>query len=84
MMESSNESQSLFPTLFVCWILHRVHLPVVLSDISMMHLESRLTSRELNGRTRTATLTDDMIALFSCAYVNQSHLDSVRIRQIID
>lgn len=26
----------------------------------MIHFESRPISRELNGRTRTATLTDDM------------------------
>lgn len=31
---------------------------VVLPDIWMMHLDSRLISRELKGRTRTATLTD--------------------------
>ena len=35
-------------------------LPVVLSIISMMHFDSRLISRLLNGRTRTATLTDDI------------------------
>jgi len=35
-------------------------LPVVLSTISMMHFESRLISRLLKGRTRTATLTDDI------------------------
>lgn len=28
--------------------------------ISMMHFDSRPISRELNGRTRTATFTDDM------------------------
>lgn len=31
---------------------------MVLPDIWMMHLDSRLISRELKGRTRTATLTD--------------------------
>lgn len=31
---------------------------VVLPDIWMMHLESRLISRELKGRTRTATFTE--------------------------
>lgn len=36
------------------------NLPVVAPLISMMHFDSRPISRELNGRTRTATLTDDM------------------------
>lgn len=27
----------------------------------MMHFDSRAISRELNGRTRTATLTDDIL-----------------------
>lgn len=31
---------------------------MVLPDIWMMHLESRLISRELKGRTRTATFTE--------------------------
>lgn len=31
---------------------------VVLPDIWMMHLDSRLISRELKGRTRTATFTE--------------------------
>jgi hypothetical protein len=39
-------------------------IAVVLSNISMMHFESRDISRLLNGRTRTATLTDDI--LFDC------------------
>jgi hypothetical protein len=34
---------------------------VVLSSISIMHFESRVISRLLNGRTRTATFTEDMI-----------------------
>lgn len=34
------------------------HSLVVLPDIWMMHLDSRLISRELKGRTRTATFTD--------------------------
>lgn len=34
------------------------HSLVVLPDIWIMHLDSRLISRELNGRTRTATFTD--------------------------
>lgn len=36
---------------------------VVAPVISMMHFESRLISRELNGRTRTATFTDDILLL---------------------
>lgn len=35
--------------------------PVVAPSISMMHFDSRPISRELKGRTRTATLTDDML-----------------------
>jgi hypothetical protein len=35
-------------------------IAVVLSNISMMHFASRKVSRLLNGRTRTATLTDDI------------------------
>lgn len=35
-------------------------LPVVAPLISMIHFDSRDISRELKGRTRTATLTDDM------------------------
>lgn len=31
---------------------------VVLPDIWMIHLDSRLISRELKGRTRTATFTE--------------------------
>lgn len=38
-------------------------IAVVLSYISMIHFESREISRELKGRTRTATLTDDIFAL---------------------
>lgn len=38
-----------------------LHLPVVAPFISMMHFDSRAISRELNGRTRTATLTDDIL-----------------------
>jgi hypothetical protein len=38
-------------------------IAVVLSNISMIHFESREISRELKGRTRTATLTDDIFAL---------------------
>lgn len=34
------------------------HSLVVLPDIWMMHLDSRLISRELKGRTRTATFTE--------------------------
>ena len=37
------------------------YLLVVLSDMAMIHAASLLISRELNGRTRTATLTDDMM-----------------------
>lgn len=37
-------------------------ITVVLSNISIIHFESREISRELNGRTRTATLTDDIFA----------------------
>lgn len=51
-------------------ILHfwwRQSLPVVLSTISIMHLESRLISRLLNGRTRTATLTDDILTWLTAA-----------------
>lgn len=40
-----------------------LYLLVVLPVISMMHLQSRAISRELNGRTRTATFTDDMAAV---------------------
>lgn len=39
-------------------------LPVILPCISMIHFESRAISRELKGRTRTATLTDDIFKLF--------------------
>lgn len=39
---------------------------VVAPVISMMHFESRLISRELNGRTRTATFTDDILLLLFC------------------
>jgi len=35
-------------------------LVVVESDMSMIHEQSLATSRLLNGRTRTATLTDDI------------------------
>jgi hypothetical protein len=34
---------------------------VVLPLISMMQFDSREISRELKGRTRTATFTDDMM-----------------------
>jgi hypothetical protein len=37
-------------------------ITVVLSNISIIHFESREISRVLNGRTRTATLTDDILA----------------------
>lgn len=37
---------------------HDQYSLVVLPDIWMMHLESRLISRELKGRTRTATFTE--------------------------
>lgn len=37
-------------------------ITVVLSNISIIHFESREISRVLNGRTRTATLTDDIFA----------------------
>lgn len=43
---------------------------VVLPDIWMMHLESRLISRELKGRTRTATFTE--APAISAAFVRHS------------
>lgn len=43
---------------------------VVLPDIWMMHLESRLVSRELKGRTRTATFTE--APAISAAFVRHS------------
>lgn len=46
------------PTPAVCRGLTTPYSLVVLPDIWMMHLDSRLISRELKGRTRTATLTD--------------------------
>ena len=36
-------------------------ITVVCPLISMMHSDSRATSRLLNGRTRTATFTDDIV-----------------------
>jgi len=38
--------------------------PVVAPAISMMHFDSLAISRELKGRTRTATLTDDILSFF--------------------
>lgn len=38
----------------------KFNLPVVAPLMSMIHFDSRPISRELKGRTRTATLTDDM------------------------
>lgn len=38
-------------------------LPVVAPLISIMHFDSLAISRELKGRTRTATLTDDILGL---------------------
>lgn len=37
-------------------------MAVVAPFISMMHFDSRDISRELNGRTRTATFTEDILA----------------------
>lgn len=37
-------------------------MAVMLPAISMMHFASRVISRVLKGRTRTATFTDDMLA----------------------
>lgn len=36
-------------------------IAVMLPAISMMHFASRRISRVLKGRTRTATLTDDIV-----------------------
>lgn len=38
----------------------QMYLQVVFPDISMMHWASRVISLMLKGRTRTATLTDDI------------------------
>lgn len=44
--------------------VYTIYLPVVvLSNISMIHFDSRPISRELKGRTRTATFTDDILAV---------------------
>ena len=37
------------------------NLPVVAPPISIIHFESLPISRELKGRTRTATFTEDML-----------------------
>jgi len=42
------------------WLEARVSIPVVLSVMAMIQPHSRVSSRLLNGRTRTATFTDDM------------------------
>ena len=39
-------------------------MTVVWPLISMMHSDSRATSRLLNGRTRTATFTEDIVQQF--------------------
>lgn len=55
-------------------------IAVVLSNISMIHFESREISRELKGRTRTATLTDDIFALQNFLFfLSLMNLMSLRI-----
>jgi hypothetical protein len=54
---------------------------VVLSNISMMHFASRVVSRVLNGRTRTATLTDDIFLLASMS-LSDRDLPLVLLRKV--
>lgn len=44
-------------------------MAVMLPAISMIHFESRPISRELKGRTRTATLTDDIVYAFLACFL---------------
>lgn len=50
---------------------HSPYSLVVLPDIWMMHLDSRLISRELKGRTRTATFTE--APAISAAFIGHSY-----------